>query len=403
MLRALALLAAAPACALADAGILYEVWHSRAAQAMARQSPQLTTELVIESAGNLTLDDVFRVGPAADIYNVQPQQGFYCLYRARPGQAPPLPDCANISQTAAAHARLLTGMGLDYVAVDVTNWPMADVGGATDVSVLRPTEVLFEEWTALRAAGVATPAIAVWPCSPAGSTTWAYLLDTLYNNATFAPLVWTLGGKKALFVPYTPSCYDPATVALMESNGGRNDVVVVPMWALFGDGSGGGPWKQGVWGFFSPCTDAKGDFTTSIVGADAPCNQYSTFYNSTDGTGPLMEVSASGGYMLSQCALPFASPGHLRGLTLARLFEAVLARQPPHVFLSSFNEFIGGRQAAASAARIAFNMGLPADPQRGAVWVDTCESPSACGGPAPAPRPAPPRHQRRPLPLQRSH
>jgi hypothetical protein len=247
--------------------------------------------------------------------------------------------------------------------------------------------VLFEEWSALRAAGAATPAIAAWPCAPAGSTTWAYLLDTLYNNATLAPLVWRLGGKMALFVPYTPSCYDPATVNLMESNGGRNDVVVVPMWALFGDGSGGGPWKQGVWGFFSPCTDAKGDFTTSIVGADAPCNQYSTFYNSTDGTGPLMEVSASGGYMLSQCALPFASPGHLRGLTLARLFEAVLARQPPHVFLSSVNEFIGGRQAAASAARIAFNMGLPADPQRGAVWVDTCVSPLAL----PFPRLATPR------------
>jgi hypothetical protein len=352
----------------ADVGILYEVWHTRAAQAMARQSPQLTTELVLESDGNLTLNDVFRVGPPADIFNVQPEPGFYCLYRARPGQAPPLPDCANVSRTAAAHAATLTAAGFDYVTVDITNWPNVDVGGATDVSVLRPTEVLFEEWAALRAAGTPTPSIAVWPCSPAGSTTWAYLLDTLYNNATFDGLVWRYEGKKAVFVPYTPTCFDAGTVALIEANGGRHDVVVIPMWALFGDG-GGGPWLRGVWGFFSPCTDATGDFTTSVA-ASPPCNQFTTARNNTNGA-QLMEATASGGYMLSQCALPFASPGHLRGLTMAKLFEKILALRPPQVFVSSFNEHIGGRQAPASRAKIAFNMGLPSDPQRDAVWVDS--------------------------------
>ena len=355
-----------------DAGILYEVWHSHAAQAQAKQSPQLTTELVIQSNGNLTLGDVYRVGAASDIWNVQPALGYYCLYRARPGQAAPIPDCENITQTATRHAALLVEAGLDYIAIDVTNWPMADVGGSTDVSVLRPIEVLFEEWFLLRAAGVKTPQISVWPCSPANSTTWSYLVNTLYNNASYADLIWQFEGKKSIFVPYTGSCYDAATVALIESNSGRNDVKVIPMWALFGDG-GGGPWNQGVWGFFSPCVDEKGDFTTSVVDVNSPCNQFSTMVN---GSSPpaLMEISASGGYMLSQCALPFASPGHFRGLTLAVLFEKVLALQPPHLFLSSFNEFIGGRQAPASGARIAFNMGLPADPQRDVVWVDTYAS-----------------------------
>lgn len=334
---------------------------------MLAQPRQLTTELVIESDGNSTLDDVYTVGPASDIFNVRPALGFYCLYRSRPGQPPPLPDCADIPRTAAAHAATLVGAGMDYVAVDVTNWPQADIGGTTDVSVLRPTEVLFEEWAALRAAGTPTPSIAVWPCSPAGGTTWAWLLDTLYNNATFDPLVWRYGGKKAVFVPFTPTCYDAGTVALIEANGGRHDVVVIPMWALFGDG-GGGPWLQGVWSFFSPCVDAKGDFTTSIA-ASPPCNQFTTARNNS--AGALMEATASGGYMLSQCALPFASPGHLRGLTLAKLFEKILALRPPQVFLSSFNEHIGGRQAPASGARIAFNMGLPSDPQRDAVWVDS--------------------------------
>jgi len=70
----------------------------------------------------------------------------------------------------------------------------------------------------------------------------------------------------------------------------------------------------------------------------------------------------------------FASPGHLRGLTLQHLFQRVLAVGAPHLFMSSFNEHIGGRQAPASKARIAFNMGLPNDSQRMSVWVDSYAS-----------------------------
>ena len=362
-------------CDSLDVGILYEVWHTKSAQAMARQPVQYTTELVIQSAGNVTLDDVFSVGQASDIFNVMPELGFYCIYRARPGQTAPVPDCSNISATLSAHANLLSSANVDYVTVDVTNWPNTDVGGSTDISVLRPTEVLFEEWAKLRASGTQTPQITVWPCSPKGSNTWSYLLDTLYNNASYSELIWRMDGKLAMFIPFTPNCYDAATVALIESNSGLNNVVVIPMWALFGDGGGGG-WMQGVWGFFSPCTDAHGDFTTSIIGGlsdsgTSPCNQYSTLRNQSK---ELFELSASGGYMLSQCALPFASPGHFRGLTLARLFEKILDVSPPHVFISSFNEHIGGRQDPASRARIAFNMGLPNDPQRDVVWVDTYAS-----------------------------
>ena len=88
--------------------------------------------------------------------------------------------------------------------------------------------------------------------------------------------------------------------------------------------------------------------------------------------------------MASQCALPFASPGHLRGLTLQRLFAQILDAQPPHIFVSSFNEFIGGRQKPAVAANTAINMGLPNDPQKDVVWVDTygaefrCERACVC-------------------------
>ena len=281
-----------------DAGVLYEVWHTRASSAMrdvlAKGEPQLTTELVIESQDTPTpysLDDVYR-GVAADIYNAQPQLGFYCLWRARagdPAPTPPLDDCANISATAEAHARMLVDAGFDYVAVDITNWPIAgDPAANNDVVVLRPTEVLFEEWLALRARGIATPKIAVWPCSPANSTTWRWLLDTLYNNASYADLVYTQDGKQVVFLPFAgPNCFDDGEAALIRANGGRNNVATIPMWALFGEAAQ----RDGAYGFFSPCIDENGAYTTSMVGV-GPCNQFSTYVNGTD---VLEEISASGG------------------------------------------------------------------------------------------------------------
>jgi len=85
---------------------------------------------------------------------------------------------------------------------------------------------------------------------------------------------------------------------------------------------------------------------------EGPCNQYPT----TDPTtGQVVEVTASGGYMVSQTGLPLASPGHMRGLTLQRLFDQVLATGAPNLFMSSFNEHIGGRQAPATGSNLGFN------------------------------------------------
>lgn len=298
-----------------------------------------------------------------------------------------MPDCANITRTASTHAAQLVEAGFDYVAVDITNWPV--VNAPTDLAVLRPTEVLFEEWLKLRQAGQKTPQIAVWPCSPDNSNTWQYLLTNLYNNATYDSLIYRdpQSNKKVVFLPDNPSCYSAAVETMIRSNGGRNDIETRRMWALFG----GDKFASGTWGFFSPCTTTKSTetalpspivqsaplpgrnssapplhFTTSMVGEEA-CNQAPTL--AADGS--VVEVTASGGYMLSQCALPFASPGHMRGLTLHRLFTKVLATGAPNLFVSSFNEHIGGRQAPAYKANTAINIGLPDDPQRAQVWVDT--------------------------------
>ena len=41
----------------------------------------------------------------------------------------------------------------------------------------------------------------------------------------------------------------------------------------------------------------------------------------------------------------------------------------PNLFMSSFNEHIGGRQKSVFSSNVAYNMGLPNDPQKGNVWV----------------------------------
>jgi hypothetical protein len=152
--------------------------------------------------------------------------------------------------------------------------------------------------------------------------------------------------------------------ASIRANGGRNDVTTIRMWALFGNAS----YQQGSWGFFSPCTSGSA-YTTSMINAP-PCHQFA----SVDPQGQIVEISASASYMLSQCALPFAAPGHFRGLTLQRLFQRIFEAKPAHIFLSSFNEHIGGRQAPASGANTAFCQGLPNDPDNNAVWVDSYAS-----------------------------
>ena len=66
---------------------------------------QLTTELVIQSEGAYTLDDVYANVTASDIYNVQPQLGFYCLYRARPNRRPAF-GAQNHGRAAGRYSRL---------------------------------------------------------------------------------------------------------------------------------------------------------------------------------------------------------------------------------------------------------------------------------------------------------
>ena len=517
-----------------DAGVLYEIWHTTAAHLMHRvqasgATQPLTVESVIRSDGKHDLDGVFDgpspllpAGFSPDIYNVQPQLGFYCLYRPRPGEnvTADTPVCPNITGVTTQHAKWLSDAGYDYVAIDITNWPLTGRIGhstttpSTDMTILRPLEVLAEEWLALRKQGIKTPSIAAWPTAACGTgkmcmgkkgqlnpdgghayAMWRWVLDEFYNNPKYSDIIYKpfdADGKKLLFLPSPASpAYDNASfVELLESNGGRDDVRVVSMWAMSNS------FAHGAWGFFSfchaPCNNAppcckacvcppspppppaplpcpKGqrvdavampgdngscdcdsfcasDWTgvlktarphwvgaaSAVPGAKLNCKcVQATHYcprapvtcrescstagkpkpkdycvpgppppppqvkmcpttsmvdvpdcNQQASVGPVgsgspvteWEISASSAYMTDQSALPGANPGHMRGLTMQRLFKKVLERGAPHLFMSSFNELIGGRQPSHIKANTAINMGLPYDSQNRTVWVDTYAS-----------------------------
>ena len=55
------------------------------------------------------------------LYNSSPAEGFYCIYKRRPGQAGIVPDCPDIPETLTTHAQQLCDANVDYVVVDATN------------------------------------------------------------------------------------------------------------------------------------------------------------------------------------------------------------------------------------------------------------------------------------------
>ena len=291
---ALAVLASAPP--QRDAGILYEVWHAPAAHLARRvkasgATQPLTVESVIRSDGKHSLGEVF-AGPnpeippgfQPDIYSVEPLLGFYCLYRPRPGEnvTADTISCPNITGVATQHAKWLTDAGFDYVAVDISNWPVTGFIGAsttvpnTDITILRPLEVLAEEWLKLRKQGIKTPSIAAWPTTdcnvkgmcmgtkkesePGGDgqyAMWRWVLDEFYGNPLYADIVYRppdAGGKQLLFLPspQAPAYNNASFVAMLEANGGRDDVAVRSMWAMSNN------FAAGAWGFFSFCTVPAG-------------------------------------------------------------------------------------------------------------------------------------------------
>ena len=382
--------APAPAAASPVVSLLYEAWQGYAANAtaavIAMGGAPLSVEAVIRSNGSLVLSDIWdRYGVGAltqgFYWQEQPLLGWYCLYRKRWDEAVGvLPDCANISGTVSQQTAWFASAGVDFITADGTN--LCTPSPFADAIQTRPMEVLFEEFGALRAAGFTTPAIAAWQRAVTGCTLHSQVLD-IYNNATHSGLVYRdpATGKKVFFVPDDP---DAAIVAEIESNGGRNDIVVQEMWALFVNTS-----APGRWAFESPCTiplpGGGYGFTTSVVGRGRGASGCGPLVTEGSALGSALAVSPS--YQESYGSVPFSAANKYEGLVLKRQFGTVFddasrrleAGAPraqalvQNIYLSSWNEYLSQPQANPWAGDAnAFSMGIPWDAAgRGSLWVDT--------------------------------
>ena len=354
-------------------GILYSTWHAPlgafamqdcAKKAKAENSTCPTTEYVIQNsnAGN----DSIRIKKLSSSYNVTPKKGFYCIYRKRPDDKnPPLPDCANITETLTQHAKELLSAGIDFVALDATNldqWPDEH----SDTIQLRPTEVLFEEWAKLRQSGVNTPKIVVWNLARNTSVLWKQYLDRLYNNPNYQDLLLfnkRTGKKIFMVVDSASKAPSQDVLSAIESNGGHNDIDIIKAWALLPPSK----YMSGTWTFFTPC---GGEQFSTTVQSMAECNQLLTT-NSPLGTA--MAISPS--YQTGYTSAPFQSPTSLGGYTFKIQFATGLKQMPENFFVSSYNEFITGPRQDAFGGKDKYpyvtSVGLEWDPDRYSGWVDT--------------------------------
>jgi hypothetical protein len=318
--------------------MMYEGWHAPAYFGR-NAGTNTTVEDVIRSNGTLPLSVVLPTSPKASgfWFHKQPADGFYCIYRKRSTEntsSAGLPDCPGITETLTRHAKLLTGVGVDFIVADSTN--LQKTGGFADAIQLRPWEVLAEEWLALRKKGVATPAIAIWQnLQDPTADLWEQYINGAYSNPAYADLLFKdkTTGKKVFFTTSKPSA---ALVQKIEASG---DIVVVVMWALH-DG-----YARGEWSFMAPCTQSGR--TTSVYSAlDKPCAQKLTTNSAIGKHGTSLTVGPS--YQLSYSSLPFRAAGKLGGLTLKKSFERAFAEnakgQLDYLMVGTFNEHIAQPQ-----------------------------------------------------------
>lgn len=356
--------------------MFYLGWHQPAYTAVqatiAQGKPVLTVEDVIRSRVETgqppgpvyTFDQILLQNGLAGVaagfyYQASPQTGPYCVVHQRaPGSlnyepthegtygSGPVPDCPMFAETLARQAGQLTAAGVDFIVTDQTN--LSEYDAFSDAIQLRPFEVVIEEWRKLRQAGYKTPDVAGWQRMSAPGTMVPHVL-AVYNAPENDRMILrdAKSGKKILFYPDLNDV-DGGVLASVASNGGKNDIVPVPMWVH--------RQAQGGWSFFAECQQlAKID--------DGPCAQAPT-NNSVVGS----QLAVSPSYQLGYGSLPFESPGVYHGITFRKQFETAFAVKPQWLFLSSWNEHVAQPQPNAPGV----SMGFETDPTIGnQAFVDT--------------------------------
>ena len=110
---------------------------------------------------------------------------------------------------------------------------------------------------------------------------------------------------------------EPDILSAIESNGGRNDIDIVKVWA----DKPPQMYYNDTLGFMSPC---GGEHYTTTVQSWIECHQMIT-YNSSMGSANAVSPAYQVG---SFASAPFGSPSKLGGLTFKLQFATALRRMP---------------------------------------------------------------------------
>jgi hypothetical protein len=233
--------------------------------------PAHTVEDVLNNATLRLADSAWRYQAQAsspeyadayiNLYQHRPALGFYCYYRKRPnetvGYLPDCPEADNVTQT---HGAEMAAIGIGYVVTDATNWDAdpRNASDGSDLNQLRPTEVLAENWLAMRTAGQMTPQLGVFDMVNTGCTEpclWWWYLSELYSNRTYldADMVWTdaASGLLVYMYVYNEETLNGAALRDIQRNLGNDNVLTVPNWVA--DSPDPSFFANGVWTYLTPC------------------------------------------------------------------------------------------------------------------------------------------------------
>ena len=283
---------------------------------------------------------------AGSFYHDEPDLknlSYYCVYKNDPNnhefEQYIIPDCQNVSDILAEHAKMLTSSGFDFIAIDLTNLVNDDSQGY--ILQIRPTQIMFEEWYNLREnSNIDTPDIVAW--NPAKGVEWKQYLQ-VYNKYPSMVLKANVTDdinntsvtteKMVYFVLLNPN---QTIVDKIASNGGGNNITVVTMW-----GGGGLNPKligNGTWTFMYTCrAESQGLQQTTSLENITECNLIQS-NGSSIGT----EMSPTFSFQHTYASLTFASPSKLNGRTFQLMMNDVLINKPENVMISTFNEHTAG-------------------------------------------------------------
>ncbi len=280
---------------LTKVGIMYSLWHCPI-------SPYYTNDIYDVSeilAGRQEWGPI----PAFHWWD-KPKRGYYCLS---------IDDNIIVE-----HAVMLREAGIDFVYLDVTNWPWADERVNARRSIMEPYNNMLEVWSTVPNA----PKIVPWAPLTSDSTMMDYLLERLneYPNMLFIyrgkPLVLVVDN-----LGFPP---DEERIELLTER-----YTVRKMWGLLLQTT-----DPSTWSGLEPCQEGFKESQGTI-----DCNQRVAYYN-----GQVEQVGIATAYQRDYISNIVTAVPKFYGRTFVKQFETLFDySEVPIATVGTWNEWMAQR------------------------------------------------------------